>query len=433
LDYLAVSSSLISHLSRLFFFGLPLSAGLAVSSGWPLGIAAAVVMPPLALRAESPWKSYQSAVLYYGAALWPLIPGANNFFGPNVSILAALLLWSVSAAALASPWLLVWSSDEKQALWRAPLGVVLTIVPPLGVIGWASPVLAAGILFPATGWCGFFACVALTGALAVWPRRAAVAAIAVAGFTSLVPPTGPRPPAGWVAVDTRFGSISHDTPSPLAEYRAAQEIQREALSCDATVVIFPETVVPYWTASTDVFWEQTLAALRASGKTIVVGARIPEPAEEVSALPDFSTSLAVLRAERAGANSIRISGPTEELVWQPRYFNAMVIRGSQAAVVRQRVPVPIAMWNPFRQDTALMNLSGAGLVQVGKERVGVIICYEQLIVWPVLMTMIQHPTVLIAPANDYWAMSTTIPTFQRTATRSWARLFGIPYLIVVNT
>jgi predicted amidohydrolase len=389
-------------------------------------------MPALVLRAESRWKSYQSAALYYGAALWPLIPGANNFFGPNMSILVALLLWSVSAALLSSPWLLVWSSNPKQALWRAPVGVLLTVVPPLGIIGWASPLIAAGILFPATGWCGLLVCVTLTGALAVWPRTAAIATVAVAGFANLVHPTDPRPPAGWVAVDTHFGSISHLTPSPIAEYRAAQEIHREALSRRAVVIVFPETVVPYWTTSTDTFWEETLAALRASGKTIVVGARIPE-ASAAGALADFSTSLAVLRGKLAGANGIRISSRLEELVWQPRYSNAMVVRGAQAAVVRQRIPVPIAMWNPFRRDTTLVNLSGTGLIRIEKARAGIVICYEQLIVWPFLMTMIQHPTVLVAPANDYWAMATTIPTFQRTATRAWARLFRIPYLVAVNT
>jgi predicted amidohydrolase len=415
----------------LSFFGLPLLAGLAVSSGRPLGIALAVVMPALALCGESRWKSYQSAALYYTAALWPLIPGANNFFGPNVSILGALLLWSVSAALLSSPWLLVWSSNLEQALWRAPVGVLLTVVPPLGIIGWACPVIAAGILFPATGWCGLLVCVALTGALAVWPRTGAIATVVVAAFANLVHPTDPRPPAGWVAVDTHFGSISHGTPSPIAEYRAAQEIQQEALSRRAVVIVFPETVVPYWTTSTDAFWEETLAALHASGKTIVVGARIPEAAAGAPA--DFSTSLAVLRGELAAAKGIRISGPMEESAWHPPYSNAMVVRGAQAAEVRQRIPVPVAMWNPVRRDTAGMDLSGAGLVQIGKERVGVVICYEQLIVWPVLMTMMQHPTVLIAPANDYWAMSTTIPRFQRTATRAWARLFRIPCLIAVNT
>src|SRR5215470_5752480 len=111
-------------------------AGLAVSSGRPLGIAVAVVLPALALRAQSRRKSYETAALYYGAALWPLIPGANNFLGPEVSVLTAMGLWMVSAALLALPWALIWCSDEKQALWRAPAGTLLSVIPPLGIIGW---------------------------------------------------------------------------------------------------------------------------------------------------------------------------------------------------------------------------------------------------------------------------------------------------------
>ena len=428
-----MSGPLYHRLRQLSFQAALLLAGLAVSSGQPLKVAAAVVMPALALRAQSRWNSYQSAGLYYAAALWPLIPGANNFFGPNVSPLLALALWGVSAALLASPWPLLWCSDTKQALWQAPLGVVLTIIPPLGIIGWASPVLAAGILFPATGWCGLLLCVALTGALAVWPRRAATSAIAVAALANLVHPTDPQPRAGWVAVDTHFGPISHGVPNPLAEYQAAQEIQQEALSRPAAVIVFPETVVPSWTPSTDAFWQATLAALRASGKTIIVGARIPDGGAPASHLPDFASTIAVLRGNARNTNAIGISGPNDESVWRPRYMNAMVVRGAQAAIVRQRIPVPIAMWNPFRPGSAQLSLSRSGLVRVEHERAGIVICYEQLIVWPVLLTMVQHPTVLVAPANDYWAVATTIPRFQRTAMRSWARLFGIPCLFAVNT
>jgi apolipoprotein N-acyltransferase len=198
-------------------------------------------------------------------------------------------------------------------------------------------------------------------------------------------------------------------------------------------MVFPETVVPYWTASTDAFWEQTLGALRASGETIIVGARIPESGAPAGRLADFATSIAVLRSDLRDTNTIGVSRLTDESIWRPRYTNAMVVRGAQAAIVPQRIPVPIAMWNPFRPDSARLNIFRPGLVRIGNERAGIVICYEQLIVWPVLITMIQHPTVLVAPANDYWAASTTIPRFQLTAMRSWARLFGIPCLFAVNT
>jgi hypothetical protein len=383
-------------------------AGLAVSTGLPFGVAVAAVLPSFALRAQSRRKSYETAALYYGAALWPLVPGANNFFGPDVPILLAIVLWTASAALLALPWALVWCDDEKQALWRAPAGILLSVVPPLGIIGWASPVLAAGILFPALGWSGLVFCTVLTGTLAVWPRWTTVAMIAVATIANLRNPPDPLPPPGWVAVNTEFGSIAHHSPSPLMQYEAALQIQHEAMSRSAAVIIFPETVVSYWTAATDAFWEQTLEILRVRRETIIIGARIPLGASAVFPVSDFSASLAVLRGDPQQASSSRLSGSGNEPIWHPRYLNAMVVRGADSAIVPQRVPVPIAMWNPFRSASARPDWLGSGTVQIGSETAGIIVCYEQLIAWPVLMTMAKHPTILIAAANDYWAKGTLI-------------------------
>jgi predicted amidohydrolase len=257
--------------------------------------------------------------------------------------------------------------------------------------------------------------------------------IAVATIANLANPANPLPPPGWVAVNTEFGPIAHHTPSPAAHYRAALQIQQEAMSRHASVIVFPETVLPYWTVATDAFWEQTLANLRARGKTIMVGARIPLPASPVGPVPDFSTSLAVLRGDLQQANSGSVSRSTDELLLTPRYLNVMVVRGAETTIVPQRFPVPVAMWNPFGSASAQSDWFGSGLVRIRSERAGIVVCYEQLIVWPVLMTMTKHPTVLIAPANDYWAKATTIPIFQRTAITSWARLFRLSCLFAVNT
>jgi hypothetical protein len=373
---------------------VPLGVGLAVSSGHPLGIALSVVMPALALRAQSRRGSYHAAAVYYAGALWPLIPGANNFFGPEVSLLVAVGFWFLATALLASPWPLVWSVDSRQALWRAPLGLMLAVVPPVGIIGWASPLMAAGFLFPAAGWFGLVGCALLIGALAVWPGKALVTGIAVSLAVNLLHPADPKRPLDWVAVDTHFGAIAHRAPDPLTEFRVAEEIQRQALSTRASVIVFPETVVPYWTASTDDFWSQTLEELKANGQTILVGAKIPT---------------------RRG------------------YINTVVLRGSQTAAFQQRIPVPIAMWKPLRRNSASISLDGPGVVSINGRRAAILICYEQLVVWPALTAMVEKPGILIGVANDHWAAGTTIPRFQSSALRSWARLFGIPFLSAVNT
>ena len=403
--------------------------GLAVSTGYPVGITASVLMPALALRAESRQAAYQSVLSYYAGALWPLIPGAKNFFGPGVSPFAAFGFWAVAALLLALPWPLVWSRNARQSVWRAPIGLALTVIPPLGIIGWASPLTAAGFLFPATGWCGLSFCAILTGALAIWPKRATVAAVCIGGVGNLMHPTEPSAPADWKAISTHFGSIAHRAPDPLAEYQTAEEIQREAVSARASVIVFPETVVPYWTASTDVFWQQTLAELKASGKTVLIGARIPRKARGERPLYDFSAELATLRW--APTPTPTRSPETEK--WSPTYFNGLVIRGGQARIFEQRIPVPVVMWNPLRSDSAPLHLAGPGVMRIAAKRAAILICYEQLISWPVLTSMSRHPEILIGVANDYWAVDTTIPRFQSSAVRSWARLFGIPYVLAVNT
>src|SRR4051812_9397706 len=87
-----------------------------------------------------------------------MIPGSRNFFGPHASVLAAVFLWALATSALASSWPLVWSPDRRQALWRSPAALLLPVLPPLGIIGFASPLTAAGLLFPRTAWCGLLAC-----------------------------------------------------------------------------------------------------------------------------------------------------------------------------------------------------------------------------------------------------------------------------------
>lgn len=406
-----------------------LFVGIAVSTGYPIGITASILMPALAVRAKSRRAAYESALSYYAGALWPLIPGAKNFFGPRVSPFVASGLWAVAGLLLALPWPLVWSPKRLQAFWRAPVGLALTVIPPLGIIGWASPLTAAGFLFPATGWCGLLLCMCLAGALAVWPKGAAVAGLCIAAAANLIHPAVPTGPEGWKAINTHFGGIAHGTPDPLAEYQAAEEIQREALSAGASVIVFPETVVPYWTASTDAFWQQTLAEFRASGKTVLIGARIPQTAPAPHPLYDFSAELAALRATPLLASNR--TPETDE--WSPAYFNGIVIRGAQPGIFEQRIPVPVAMWNPLRQDSAPLRLAGPGEITIAGKRAAILICYEQLITWPVVTSMLRQPQILVGVANDYWAIDTTIPRFQRSAVQSWARLFRIPYVLAVNT
>jgi hypothetical protein len=291
--------------------------------------------------------------------------------------------------------------------------------------------IAAGILFPGAAWWGLLLCAVSTGALAVWPRRAAqvLALVAIACHTSF---QAPRTPLDWKALNTTFGGIAHGNKDPIAEYAAAQWIQEKALNATAKVLIFPETVVPTWTPATDAFWQQTLDQLRSSGKTILVGARLPATMPLVSIESyNFSADLAAVRGQ---PSAVAITQPRLALRPAPfAYDNALVIRGADTGAFKQRIPVPIAMWNPLIMAAAHLNLNASGVIALRGERAAVLICYEQLLIWPVLVSMAHNPTMLIAVANDYWATGTPIAAFQLAAVEAWARLFSLPHFSAVNT
>lgn len=149
-------------------------------------------------------------------------------------------------------------------------------------------------------------------------------------------------------------------------------------------------------------------------------------------LLDNQPQVAVLRGASTVGNPAQKKLPPEAR-WTPAYLNGIVVRGAHTAFYQQRVPVPIAMWNPFVSGTAPLRLFGPGVMRIANERAAILVCYEQMIAWPILTSMLQRPSVVVGAANDYWASATTIARFQRTALWSWARLFGIPCLFSVNT
>lgn len=286
--------------------------------------------------------------------------------------------------------------NRTTRLYTVPLTILLLAVPPLGLIGIASPLTAAGILFPGTAWLGFLLTLLICGLLASYPMYGFAVAILFSLPAQLVY-REPQAPSDWQAVSTHFGGVGLDTPSPLGEYEAAQSIQEMALSSSARVVVFPETVVSDWNDATDAYWARTTERLTNEGKTILVGANVLDTRSH-------------------------------------HYFNSIVIRGADTQKdFLQRVPIPIAMWIPGSDRGVPLRLDGVGTLRVAGQKGAILICYEQLLIWPVISSFKEHPSVLIGIANDYWARTTTVPDIQRACLSSWTHLFHVPMLWAENS
>src|SRR5208282_4164318 len=136
---------------------LPAVAATTAAIAWSGSLAAiplSLVAPVLVSYTKSRRHAYLLMFCYYAAASWPLVPGARAFFGRQGTPLIGLFLCLAAAALLALPWGLLFTRGPGKAALSVSLCVLLTAIPPLGVIGWASPILSAGVLFPGSKWLG---------------------------------------------------------------------------------------------------------------------------------------------------------------------------------------------------------------------------------------------------------------------------------------
>lgn len=369
--------------------------GAVAWSGDALALPLVCVLPALWAFAPSRLVSALVCAAYFLAASRGLPPGAVNFYGSDFGV--GIALWIGAAAVFVFVHATLWQKQPgwDRALWFA-LAAILMSVPPFGIVGWAQPITAAGILFPGSGWCGLAATavILLIMTTAKWP----VAATVVAGFWawSAAHWTAPPQPEGGMGLDTRLGSALGRAPD-LDQSRALLQRVREASAEGARVVVLPESAAGLWTPTTSSFF---MDGLRGTAVTVIAGAAI---------------------VDREG------------------YDNAMLEIGAGRArkLYGERMPVPVSMWQPWRawtaQGGARATFFGNPVVGSAGRRIAPLICYEQLLVWPVLQSMLHAPDAIVAIGNDWWTSGTGILAIQKTSTQAWARLFGLPLVLSFNT
>ncbi len=369
-------------------------AGAIGAAAWGSSLAA-LALAPLAVSLWATRTPRLAAWLvmlaYYLAAARGLPFGAARFFGNDTPSIFSALLWFGASLALSAPWACLWA--RQGFYWRVPLALVLCTVPPVGLVGWANPATAAGVFFPALGWLGLVAMVAALAALCYWPTRVG-AALAVAALAGAVV-SSPAAPSWIQAHQTTYGGSGGAGRDFMRDYAANQSMIELAVSSKAPFVLFPETVAGLWTPATAELWEDAAAHLRATGRTALVGAEVP----------------------------IEGTGRTR---------NALVFVGHHSGELVQRIPVPVSMWKPWADAGTEANLFGDGIGQVNGKRAAVLVCYEQLLVWPMLLSQAAGPEIVIGAANDYWAAETSIPGIQTMTLRAWSRLFSVPLVVAVN-
>ena len=93
-----------------------------------------------------------TSLVYYGAASLPVI-AVSEVYWPSTGGLA-VGLWFVAAAVLSLPWFVFWTPRPTLRPCAVTAAILLSAVPPLCIVGWASPLTSAGVLFPGRHRCG---------------------------------------------------------------------------------------------------------------------------------------------------------------------------------------------------------------------------------------------------------------------------------------
>jgi hypothetical protein len=162
-------------------------------------------------------------------------------------------------------------------------------------------------------------------------------------------------------------------------------------------IVLPESALGFWTPTVERLWTKALVG---SSVTVIAGAAVVDADGYDNVLVEMSA---------AGAR----------------------------VLYRERMPVPGSMWQPWRSwwgdsEGAQADFFANPIVVLHDRKLAPLICYEQLIAWPVLQSMLHDPDVIVAVGNGWWTANTSIVAIQRASVEAWARLFAKPLVISFN-
>lgn len=390
---------------KLVCMRLGISIGVAIliglttgQDGWGLGLYA--LIPILWGAARSKAESFCIMMVFYLTASRGVFGGAPVFFGDGHPF-RGFALWVASAFMLSIPWAALWCRETSAAnkFFRLCLVLLLIILPPIGLWGWCNPLLSAGYIFPHTRFWGLLYLYLIW--VVVWIKDSQVIRLSVSVFLVVVSllvqvSVTPDSPVEWDAICTSFGRLYSGSDDTLGVYERHQTLAFLLRQTNRKYIVMPETVAGWWGNNTEELWQDVTKIYFESGRTYFVGAEVAKPGSK-------------------------------------KYFNAVQIRGANHNTIAQRIPVPISMYKPWRDDGAIADIFGLGISKVDDQRIGILICYEPFLFMPSLVTLLAAPDVLVVISNSWWAKDTNLPALSDQCAVGWALLFDVPLVISKNS
>lgn len=336
---------------------------------------------------------------YFLAIAKDIPASSQSFLGQGLAI--GVVMWIVQAALVAMPFGLMHGERYKPARFAAAL--ILFSVPPLGLLGWASPLLAAGTLFPGLGIAGLVALAALlsittlaSSSLTARGNLLVAPAVLIATLSADIVAASRMPDYSWFAQNTSLGRYPEDPAGHIERQKTLLRLAGESVDGGAKLVLLPEGIAGNWSPILEAIWTPVALRAKEQGATVLIG------------------------ATTEGADDARM--------------NSLVAIGADSFLMHARIPMPISMWNPWSDEGYSTNLMSPGLARVQGRQVAISICYEDLLVWPLAWSFAAgDPTAILSAGNNWFGdAAATATAIQRTSIELQARLYGVPLIRAVN-
>ena len=365
--------------------------------------APALLLPILIPQLPRASRRFIAALIYFLVGSFSIVHGSAEFFGAGAGDgggladgtgLAAGMGWSfwiVSSILLALPWLIARNS------LLGVLAVLIDALPPLGLIGWLSPLAGTGVLFPGMGIYGVAWLLVVWGLWSVprWGKWIAGGSLAVALVANAIAFYTPLPVTdGWVGLQTHTGELV----TPLQGVESAMQAGQMALAHPkAAAVVFPETIAGHWLPGTQAALFNEYQQRQNKAQIWLIGAVTFGKTQRWDSVVEYAPGV----------------GPVGHIV------------------ARTAFPVPVSMWAPWAKDRYGATWYTPAR-KIGGQRVFTAICYDQALSWVWLEAVWQRPDVIVATSNVWWAASTDIPAIEDENRVAWARLMGAGAVMARN-
>lgn len=405
------------HPYALMAAGAALAAILSVQAwvGHPVMTIALVLLPAAMTMAPLRLGPFLIAGVYFGVGNRDIPWMVQRFFeadhGAVLSFVGGWVACALLTLLQALPFLLVSPlRSSRHRFWSFVAALALLTIPPIGLVAWRSPLLAAGALYPGLGIAGVAAAAVLLAGVAAggvgFRPRTWVHSILVVASISLIPAAlalkasnpWPRSMAGWYAMNTQVDPREPRTLEMADGELIAAQLQY-ALVPGIEVIVLPESTFRPMTTADQVAMNPVDVEARNRGTTILAG--------------EFGHTAA---------------GDGD---------NRVIAFGLMSGVVdRSRSPMPLGNLRPGFPGSVPARFLAPDTISVrtasGLREVAMSICFEDTVIWPHAGLLTGQADVLVSLGNAWALTGTSAERAQTVSAQLLANLAGVPMVRATN-